>query len=173
MSTHCLVPLRARRRPPCVTRSSKREQHRPAGSTVRHHQTREVDSATDTSTSMWPPARHILRRSLVGFRSICILDEYNVLQYYHRFRYCRVDRNGTGASDPRGGYARDFVNFREKNSCIPRARRGRARETVYPPRIQIRDVAARIARPDHRKSKFGLRHAIKLIELYGVTKSKF
>jgi hypothetical protein len=28
--------------------------------------------------------------------------------------YCRVDRDGTGASDPRGGYARDFVNFRKK-----------------------------------------------------------
>ena len=29
--------------------------------------------------------------------------------------YCRVDRNKTGASGPRGGCARDFVNFREKN----------------------------------------------------------
>ena len=36
-----------------------------------------------------------------------------------------------------------------------------------------RDVATSIARPDHRKSKFGLRHAIKLIELYCVTKSEF
>jgi hypothetical protein len=35
------------------------------------------------------------------------------------------------------------------------------------------DVAAARARRDHRKSKFGLRHAIKLIELYGVTKSEF
>ena len=47
--------------------------------------------------------------------------------------------------------------FEEKNSCIARARRRRAGLTVYPPRIQIRDVAARIARPDHRKLKFGLR----------------
>ena len=31
------------------------------------------------------------------------------------------------------------------------------------------DVANRISRPDHRKSKFGLRDAIKLIGLYGVT----
>jgi hypothetical protein len=30
-----------------------------------------------------------------------------------------------------------------------------------------------IARRDHRKSKFGLRHRIKLIELYTVTKSEF
>jgi hypothetical protein len=28
--------------------------------------------------------------------------------------YCRVDQNGTGASDPRGGCAWDFVNFRKK-----------------------------------------------------------
>jgi len=28
---------------------------------------------------------------------------------------------------------------------------------------KTRDIAAPIARPDHRKSKFGLRHAIKLI----------
>jgi hypothetical protein len=46
--------------------------------------------------------------------------------------------------------ARDFVNFREKKSCIARALRGRARLTVYPPWIQIRDV-----------------------ELYTVTKSEF
>ena len=31
-----------------------------------------------------------------------------------------------------------------------------------------REIAAPIARPDHRKSKFGLRHRIKLIELYTV-----
>ena len=35
------------------------------------------------------------------------------------------------------------------------------------------DVATPIARRDHRKLKFGLRHAIKLIELYCVTKSEF
>ena len=35
------------------------------------------------------------------------------------------------------------------------------------------DVSAASSRRDHRKSKFGLRHAIKLIELYGVTKSEF
>ena len=53
-----------------------------------------------------------------------------------------------------------FRKFSKKNSCFARAPRGRAGLTVYPPRIQIRDVAASIARPDHRKSKFGLRHAI-------------
>ena len=66
-----------------------------------------------------------------------------------------------------------FRKFSGKKSCIARARRGRARLTVYPPRIQIRDVAISIARRDHRKSKFGLRHAIKLTESYGVTKSEF
>jgi hypothetical protein len=35
------------------------------------------------------------------------------------------------------------------------------------------DVATPIARRDHRKSKIGLRHRIKLIELYTVTKSEF
>jgi hypothetical protein len=35
------------------------------------------------------------------------------------------------------------------------------------------DVAASLARPDHRKSKFGLRHDIKLIELLDVTESEF
>ena len=88
--------------------------------------------------------------------------------------YCRVDRNGTGASDPRGGFARDFVNFRGKKIMhAARARRGRARETVYPPWIRFRDVAAPLAQPDHRKSNFGLRHDIKLIELYVMTKSEF
>ena len=40
--------------------------------------------------------------------------------------YCTVDRNGTGASDPRGGSARDFVNFREKK-IMQRARGAAAR----------------------------------------------
>jgi hypothetical protein len=40
--------------------------------------------------------------------------------------YCKLDRDKTGASGPRGGCARDFVNFRGKKSCIARARRGRA-----------------------------------------------
>ena len=75
--------------------------------------------------------------------------------------YCILDRYKTGASGPRGGRARDFVNFREKNYAS-RARRGRAGLTVYPPRIQIAEIAARIAGPDHRKSKFGLCHDIKL-----------
>ena len=89
------------------------------------------------------------------------------------YYYCRVDRNKTGASGPRGGCARDFVNFRGKNSCIARARRGRARKTVYPPMIQIADVVIDSSQSCDRKSKFGLRHAIKLIEIYGVTKSEF
>jgi hypothetical protein len=35
------------------------------------------------------------------------------------------------------------------------------------------DVATPIARRDHRKSKFGLRHGIKLIEFYAMTKFEF
>ena len=35
------------------------------------------------------------------------------------------------------------------------------------------DIAASLARRDHGKSKFGLRHDIKLIEFYLMTKSKF
>ena len=35
------------------------------------------------------------------------------------------------------------------------------------------DVATSLARWDHRKSKFGLRHDIKLIEIYVMTKSEF
>ena len=35
------------------------------------------------------------------------------------------------------------------------------------------DVAAASSQPDRRKSKFGLRHGIKLIELYAMTKSEF
>ena len=35
------------------------------------------------------------------------------------------------------------------------------------------DNSAPLARRDHRKSKFGLRHAIKLLELYCMTKSEF
>jgi hypothetical protein len=39
--------------------------------------------------------------------------------------YCRVDRDGTGASGPRGGCARDFVNFR--GEIMDRARAARPR----------------------------------------------
>jgi hypothetical protein len=35
------------------------------------------------------------------------------------------------------------------------------------------DIATPSSRRDHRKSKFGPRHGVKLIELYGVTKSEF
>ena len=38
--------------------------------------------------------------------------------------------------------------------------------------IRILDVVTHIARRDHQKSTFGLRHAINLIELYCMTKSK-
>ena len=41
--------------------------------------------------------------------------------------YCRVDQNGTGASGPRGGCARDFVNFRGKHEIMHRAYAARAR----------------------------------------------
>ena len=36
-----------------------------------------------------------------------------------------------------------------------------------------REVVIAPARRDHRKSKFGLRHGLKLIELYAMTKSEF
>jgi hypothetical protein len=65
--------------------------------------------------------------------------------------YCKLDRARAG-----------FRKFSKTNSCIARARRGLAGLTVYPPRIQIRDVAPFRSRRDHRKSKFGLRHRIKL-----------
>jgi hypothetical protein len=38
---------------------------------------------------------------------------------------------------------------------------------------KTRDVASSRSRRDHRKSKFGLRDDIKLIELYFMTKSEF
>jgi hypothetical protein len=49
-----------------------------------------------------------------------------------------------------------FHKFSKKISCIAHAWRGHAGLTVYPPRIQMGDVAS------HRKSKFGPRQGIKL-----------
>jgi hypothetical protein len=54
-----------------------------------------------------------------------------------------------------------------------RPRRARAGLTVNPPWIQITDGAMSLARRDQRKSKFGLRQGIKLIELYALTESEF
>jgi hypothetical protein len=51
-----------------------------------------------------------------------------------------------------------FVNFRRKKSCTARARCARVGLTVYPPWIQIPDVAAASSQSCDRKSKFGLRH---------------
>jgi hypothetical protein len=76
--------------------------------------------------------------------------------------YCTVDRKGTGALYPRDGRARDFVNFRE-NIYASRARRGRA--VLKGPRPDLTMTG--------RKSKFGLRHDINLIESYVMTKSEF
>ena len=59
-----------------------------------------------------------------NFHEIQIVTGYRVS--WIGLKYCRVDRNGTGASDPRGGFARDFVNFREKKNHAARVRRGRA-----------------------------------------------
>jgi hypothetical protein len=53
-----------------------------------------------------------------------------------------------------------------------RARAARPRAFDILP-SQDPDVPARRTQPDHRKSKFGLRHGIKLIELYAMTKSEF
>ena len=66
-----------------------------------------------------------------------------------------------------------FRKFSKKNSCIARARRGHAGLTVYPPMIQIADVVIDSSQSCDRKSKFGLRHGIKLTELYAMTKSEF
>ena len=57
------------------------------------------------------------------------------------------------------------TGFRKFSPCIARTRDARgalAGLTVYLP---IRDVASPLARRDHRKSKFGLRHGIKLNSL--------
>ena len=68
--------------------------------------------------------------------------------------------------------ARDLVIF--LHACSLRGAR-RAGLTVYPP---LGDVAAPLARRDHRKSKFGLRtsscnKAHLIIELYCMTGSEF
>jgi hypothetical protein len=42
---------------------------------------------------------------------------------------------------PRSVRARDFVNFRKKNSCIARARRARAGLTVHPPSRTLEPLA--------------------------------
>jgi hypothetical protein len=85
--------------------------------------------------------------------------------------YCTYGRQEITAWRPRSVRARDFVIFREKNSCIARARRGRPGLTVYPPRIQIRDVSLPIARRDHRKSKFGLLHGNFYTNFWGFCES--
>jgi hypothetical protein len=51
--------------------------------------------------------------------------EWIIIFNSNKFIYCRIDWKGTGASRPRGGRARDFVNFRGKIRAS-RARRGRA-----------------------------------------------
>ena len=126
--------------------------------TIDAHHSKRPPYATDTRASMWAgmlipagsPCNGLCRPRASKFNT------------RHGYRlYCRVDRDKTGASGPRGGCARDFVNFREKIHAS-RARRGRAGLTVYPPRIQIPDVAAASSQSCDRKSKFGLRHAIKL-----------
>ena len=58
-----------------------------------------------------------------------------ILEYLYGiyFEYCRVDQNGTGASDPHGGCARDFVNFRgEKYASRARDAAARARQFTLP-----------------------------------------
>jgi hypothetical protein len=79
-----------------------------------------------------------------------------------------VDLTGTEpAHSARAARARDFVNF--LHACSSRGA-PRAGLPVYPP---LGDVAPSRSRRDHRKSKFDLRHAIKLIELYCMTKPEF
>ena len=73
---------------------------------------------------------------------------------------------------PHHARAWDFVNVRKKIHAS-HARRARGSLTVHPPWIQIRDVSAARSRSCDRKSKFGLRHAIKLNQLYCMTKSEF
>jgi hypothetical protein len=62
-----------------------------------------------------PVASNANCRLIAGQGSADLLAHTLLLGKVHRnFRYCRVDQNGTGASGPRGGRTRDFVNFRKK-----------------------------------------------------------
>jgi hypothetical protein len=63
-------------------------------------------------SSAWTTFSYLWAETLV--QPVCIYTEV-VLEYSSNLiLYCRVDRNKSGASGPRGGCARDFVNFREK-----------------------------------------------------------
>jgi hypothetical protein len=65
--------------------------------------------------------------------------------------YCRVDRNGTGASGPRGDCKRDFVNFRGKHYAS-----------------RARGAAVRVWQFTLPRSKY-----YSYFELYSMTKSEF
>jgi hypothetical protein len=58
--------------------------------------------------------------------------------------------------------------FRKFSFCMARTRRAGTGLTFYPP---FREVVTASARRDHRKSKFGLRYHIKLIELHSLVHS--
>jgi hypothetical protein len=57
--------------------------------------------------------------------------------------------------------------------CIARAARPLGFDSLPPAWIQIADVSAASSQSCDRKSKFGLRHAIKHNELYRMTESEF
>ena len=83
---------------------------------------------------------------------------HGVFRIHHALAlYCKLDRNETGASDPCGGCARDFVNFRKKfHASRALGAVARVRQFTHPGV----DVAVSLARRYHRKSKFGLRRGI-------------
>jgi hypothetical protein len=53
-------------------------------------------------------------------RTACLATKFSTSNkkqlylYDSTLEYCKLDRDGTGASGPSGGCARDFVNFRKK-----------------------------------------------------------
>ena len=59
----------------------------------------------------------------------------------------------------------EFCNF-SRELCIARTGRTHAGWTVYPPWIQIADIAIAGSQSCDRKSKFGLRHAKNSIALW-------
>ena len=83
-----------------------------------------LDSILEKRTRLFlPPAWHRHRSTLYSSAAFELHATHCICRYIHG--YCRIDRDETGASGPRGGCARDFVKFRKK-LCIARARRGRA-----------------------------------------------
>jgi hypothetical protein len=69
---------------------------------------------------------HALSRVGVRMRDVLNLVHVRMSMYSSTEYYCKLDRDKTGASGPRGGCARDFVDF-EKIIDASRARGAAAR----------------------------------------------